>query len=344
MRDDRLPCGAGEWPAGTGPGGDASTAERPTARGPAERDVLRAATYSMTMIEIASLGKTYGTRRQPVHALRDVTLSVGPGVWAIVGPNGAGKSTLLGLTLGFLRPSAGSVTIAGSSPGRYLRRHGAAYLPERFRLPPEWPVRDALRTLAGLEGVPPREAAARADAAIHRLGLAGHAAVAVGALSRGLNQRLGLAQALLADRDLVVLDEPTEGLDPLWRVRFRDLVADLRAAGRTVLVASHELAEMERIADRAILLEDGRVKDVLEVQGPAGPATRYRLDVDAPAEVLAIAFPDADPAARPLIVTVADPAELSHRLGALLAEGGILRAVVPETGLEERVRRRLEES
>jgi ABC-2 type transport system ATP-binding protein len=298
----------------------------------------------MAMIDIESLGKTYGTRRQPLHALRDVSLSIGPGVWAVVGPNGAGKSTLLGLVLGFLRPSSGSVAIAGSSPRHYLRRHGAAYLPERFRLPPEWPVRDALRALAALEGVPPREAAARANGAIDRLGLDGHADKAVGALSRGLNQRLGLAQALLADRDLVVLDEPTEGLDPLWRVRFRDLVAELRAAGRTVLLASHELAEVERLADRAILLEDGRVKDVLVVQGPVGPATRYRLDVDAAADILAIAFPDADPAARPITVTVADAAELSHRLGALLDAGGIVRAVVPETGLEDRIRRRLEQT
>jgi ABC-2 type transport system ATP-binding protein len=298
------------------------------------------------MIEIEALGKAYGTRRQPVHALREVTLSLGPGVWAVVGPNGAGKSTLLGLVLGFLRPSSGTVAVGGSSPRRYLRRHGAAYLPEVFRLPPEWPVREALRTLARLDGVGAGEAAGRADGAIERLGLGPHADKVVGALSRGLNQRLGLAQALLVERELVVLDEPTEGLDPLWRVRFRDLVAELRAAGRTVLLASHDLAEVERVADRAILLEDGRVREVLDVQGPEGPATRYRLDIEAPAEVLAIAFPDADPTARPVTVTVADAAELSHRLAALLEAGGLVRAVVPETdpGLEERVRRTLEES
>lgn len=295
------------------------------------------------MIEIESLGKTFGTRRQPIHALRDVSLSIGPGVWAVVGPNGAGKSTLFGLMLGFLRPSTGAVAIAGVSPRRYLRRHGAAYLPERFRLPPEWPVRAALRTLARLEGSTGPDADARADRALSRLGLDDLADRNVGQLSRGLTQRLGLAQTLLADRDLVLLDEPTEGLDPLWRVRFRDLVAELRASGRTVLLASHELAEVQRLADRAILLDDGRVREVMDVQGPDGPATRYRLDIDASPDIVAIAFPDADPAARPLTVTVADPAELSHRLAALLDAGGVVRAVVPEAGLEERVRRRLEE-
>lgn len=296
------------------------------------------------MIEIESLGKRYGTHRHPTHGLRDVSLSIEPGVWAVVGPNGAGKSTLLGLVLGFLRPSSGSVTIDGITPRRYRRRRGAAYLPERFRLPPEWPVRAAVRTLARLDGVPAGEADDRADRALERFGLEEHADKTVGALSRGLNQRLGLAQATLADRDLVVLDEPTEGLDPLWRIRFRDVVHELRTAGRTVLLASHELAEVERLADRAILLEEGRVKDVLDVQSPEGTATRYRLDVDAPADALTIAFPDADPTTRPFTVTVSGAAELSHRLAALLEAGGVVRAVVPEGGLEERVRQKLEDS
>jgi ABC-2 type transport system ATP-binding protein len=295
------------------------------------------------MIHLEGVGKTYGTRTRPVHALRDASLAMGPGVWAVVGPNGAGKSTLLGLILGFLRPTAGAVTLDGMSPRRYLRRHGAAYLPERFRLPPEWPVRAALRTLARLEGTTGPDAHARADAALERLGLDEHADKTMGALSRGLNQRVGLAQSLLADRPIVVLDEPTEGLDPLWRVRFRDLVAELRAAGRTVLLASHELGEVERVADRAVLLEEGRIRDVLDVQGPQGPTTRYRLDVDAPAHALDLAFPAAEASGRTITVTVADPAELSHRLAALLEAGGVVRSVVPEAGLEERVRRRLEE-
>jgi ABC-2 type transport system ATP-binding protein len=296
------------------------------------------------MIEIELLGKTFGTRRQPVHALRDVSLSIGPGVWAVVGPNGAGKSTLFALLLGFLRPTSGAVTIDGVSPRRYLRRQGAAYLPERFRLPPEWPVGVAIRALARLEGVPTDQANDRADAALERFGLEDHADKAVGALSRGLNQRLGLAQTLLTDRDLVVLDEPTEGLDPLWRVRFRDLVAGLRAAGRTVLLASHELAEVERLADRVILLEAGQVKEILDVRGAQEPATRYRLDVDADPDAMAMAFPDADLTVRPVMVTVADAAELSHRLAALLQAGGIVRAVSPEGGLEDRIRRTLQDS
>jgi ABC-2 type transport system ATP-binding protein len=296
------------------------------------------------MIEIEALGKTYGARGHAVAALQDISLSLGPGVWGIVGPNGAGKSTLLALILGFLRPSAGRITVAGSSPRHYLRRHGAAYLPERFRVPPEWPVAATLRALARLDPTPDTDPDARADRALDRLGLRDHADKRVGALSRGLNQRLGLAQALLPERDLVVLDEPTEGLDPLWRIRFRDLVGELRGEGRTVLLASHELAEVERVADRAILLDGGRVREVMDLQGPAGPDTRYRIELAAPTDALPIAFPGSDPAARSISVTVADAAELSHRLAALLDAGGVVRAVIPEAGLEERVRRTLEDA
>lgn len=296
------------------------------------------------MIEMEGLGKSYGARGHSVHALRDVSLSLGPGVWGVVGPNGAGKSTLLALILGFLRPSTGRVTIRGSTPRRFLRREGAAYLPERFRVPPEWPVGAALRALARLDDVSASDAAARADRAMERLGLTDHKARLAGELSRGLNQRLGLAQALLSDRDLVVLDEPTEGLDPLWRVRFRDLVSDLRGAGRTVLLASHELAEVERVADRVILLEDGQVRDLIDVQGPEGPTTRYRIDLAAPTAALAMAFPGTDPDALSATVTVLDAADLSHRLSALLEAGGLVRAVVPEDGLEERVRQKLRDT
>jgi ABC-type multidrug transport system ATPase subunit len=296
------------------------------------------------MIELASVTRTYGTRARPVHALRDVSLSLGAGVQAVVGPNGAGKTTLLGLALGFLRPTAGSVRIEGLPPRRWLRRHGAAYLPERFRLPPEWPVRSALEALARLEGASRADAAGRADAAIAKLGLEDDADRPVGALSRGRYQRVGLAQALLAERAVVVLDEPTEGLDPLWRVRFREIVDELRGGGRTVVLASHDLAEVERMADRVVLLDRGRVRDILDIRPPAGGPLRYRIELAETGTAVDAAFPDAERAGGALIATVADHRELSHRLAALLEGGAVLRAVAPaEGGLEERVRSRLEE-
>lgn len=307
------------------------------------------------MIQIESLSKTYGTRSRTVTAIRDVSLTIAPGVWGVVGPNGAGKTTLLGLVMGFLHPTEGTITIEGSPPRRYLRRTGAAYLPERFQLPEAWPVRAALHSLARLEGHPGGAAPARVETALERTGLEEHAHRPIGALSRGLNQRVGLAQALLSERRLVVLDEPTEGLDPLWRIRFRDLVAELRGQDRTVLLASHELHEVERLADRVIVLDDGRVTEVMDARQPHGGPHRYRLWVTAGEELVRAAFPtaqvresasgtrDAGDAAE-FLVRVADDTDLSHRLAALLDAGAILHAVTPSTDdLETRVRQRLEE-
>ena len=292
------------------------------------------------MIQLDGVTRVYGTRAAPVRAVDGISLELGPGVTAVVGPNGAGKTTLLGLILGFLRPTSGAVTLGGQSPRRWIRRHGAAHLPERFILPPEWTVGAALRGLARLEGLESGDATARVRATLDHLGLAEHQDRAIGTLSRGMNQRLGLAQALLAERDLVVLDEPTEGLDPLWRVRLREIVGGLRAAGRTVLLASHELPEVERVADRVVVLRDGRVQEIVELAAEPGGPVAYRLDVTTDDVALRDAFPDARRDGEDVVVTVSDARELSDRLAALLARGATLRGVRPAgAGLEERVRR-----
>jgi ABC-type multidrug transport system ATPase subunit len=299
------------------------------------------------MIAFETVTKRFGARRGRggVEALSRVTLEVPAGeTWGVVGPNGAGKTTLFALLLGFLHPTDGRVRIAGEAPRRYLRRHGASYLPERFRLPPEWTVRPTLLALARLEGYAGAEARRRADAAMERFGLEPHGGKTLGALSHGLLQRLGLAQALLGEHELVVLDEPTEGLDPLWRIRFRTVVEELRGAGRTVLLASHDLAEVERLAGKAVLLEQGKVREVLDLT-PAGGEQTYRLELAGPAPALEEAFPGAEPVAGArgaYRVRAADAAELSERLAALLDAGAVVASVAPAAEpLEERVRRAL---
>lgn len=306
---------------------------------------------TVPMIELETVTKSFGSpargERAMTHALRDVSLSIPRGgVWAIVGPNGAGKSTLLGLLLGFLFPSKGRVRVNGEAPRRYLRRHGAAYLPERFSLPGEWTPRAALEAFARLEGWDAAEASRRVDDALARFGLETQADRRTHALSRGTVQRLGLAQTVLAERELVVLDEPTEGLDPLWRIRLREHIEALRAEGRTVLVASHDLAELQRLADRAVVLEEGRVRDVLTVSRSSEERHRYHLRLGAPVAQLERIFPGAerlgDGEEDAWAVSVADEAELNARLAALLAAGGQLRELRPvQEALEDRVRRAL---
>lgn len=302
------------------------------------------------MIELHQVSKTYGPtpgRGRTAVALETTSLRIPPGtVRAVVGPNGAGKTTLFGLTLGFLHPSSGQIRIDGLAPRAYIRRHGAAFLPERFQLPGEWSISAALHALARLERHRGPAASARAGEAIERFGLAPHADKPLATLSRGLLQRVGLAQTLLSESRLVVLDEPTEGLDPLWRVQLRDLIAELHRDGRTILIASHDLAEVERVAEEAIILEAGRVREVIRINRPEEGPRRYRIELARPAPALLELFPNAvveqGTTSASYLVEVADHDELSARLAALLATGAALVATGPVTEpLEQRVRQAL---
>ncbi len=303
------------------------------------------------MIRLVDVAKEFGGplarwRGERVRALDGVTLEVPPGAAVgLVGPNGAGKSTLIRLLLGYMAPTRGGVQVGGMLPRDYAERHGIAYVPDRVVLPPSWTVRGALQAFAALGEVD--EPAARVDRAMRRLGLVDVAHRRVATLSKGNVQRLALAQALLGDRKVMVLDEGTDGLDPDWVARVRDLLAEWRRADpeRVLVFASHDLEEVERVAEQAVVLAEGRVREVIDLRGGGGPLPAYRLEVegtDAGKRVEA-AFPGALPVpgeAHAFRVEAASPRELTRRLQALLERGTVVRAVVPEAPtLRERYRR-----
>ena len=220
------------------------------------------------MIELRHAGKRYRALfGRDIRALEDVTLDLHAGeVFGIAGPNGAGKSTLIALLLGFLAPSEGTIRIHGLEPRRYVERHGAAYLSELVNIPPTWRVIDALRRYALLSGVAPADVARRGAAMLETLGLGEHRTKRVRQLSKGNLQRLGLAQALLSDARVVILDEPTHGLDPVWTQRFRAVVDGLRRSDRLILIASHNLDELSRLADRVGIVDRGRLQRVVDMR------------------------------------------------------------------------------
>jgi ABC-type multidrug transport system ATPase subunit len=200
--------------------------------------------------------------RSPVRALDGLTLSVAPGTsLGVIGLNGAGKSTLLRLLLGYVRPTRGTATIDGLDPRAYAQRHGIGYVPERVAIPRGWSVRRALTAFAMLANLGD-DADQRIARAAERLGLDELASRRVGTLSKGNLQRLAIAQTLLGDRELLVLDEPTDGLDPVWIVALRSIVAEWRAGNprRIAIIASHNLAEVERLCDRVVVLHHGRAR------------------------------------------------------------------------------------
>jgi ABC-type multidrug transport system ATPase subunit len=301
------------------------------------------------VIELRSVGKTY---RSPfgtaVRALDDLTLAISPGeVFGIAGPNGAGKSTLIALLMGFLPPSDGMVRIDGQAPRDYIEKHGVSYLSELVAINPRWRAEHALHRYAILAGIPARELRARVDDAITRLGLEAHRAKKVKALSKGNLQRLGLAQALLRVRRLVILDEPTHGLDPVWTQRFRDVVGEVRQADRAILIASHNLDELQRVADRVAIIHQGRLQRVVDLRGamPAASST-YRLSVVTGAEVVRQLMPGATPIAPgEFEIRADDLAALNRALAALLGRGVVISGLVPSrSALEEQFREALGDS
>lgn len=297
------------------------------------------------MIVFDRVGKRYRSwTGREVRALEDFSLEVRRGeVLGLAGPNGAGKTTLIALLLGFLGPSSGTVRVDGLSPRRYVARHGVGYVSELVNIPPGWRLANALRRYALLAGVPAGEADARVESLVTLLGLDAHRTKRVRQLSKGNLQRLGLAQALLRDERVLVLDEPTHGLDPVWTQRFRDVVIELRHPDRTILIASHNLDELSRLADRVAIMDRGRLRRVVDVRASERDVAAelpYRLVV-AQGEAL---VPAVFPAAR-----LTAPGEYELRdlslaainagLGRLLQGGAIVTAIHPlRSALEQQFR------
>lgn len=262
-------------------------------------------------------------------------------VVGIAGPNGAGKSTLIAMLLGFLHPDEGTVRVDGVEPRAFIEREGVAYLPELMTIPPQWTVESALDRLAVLNGIAPAERLAARERAIDAVGIGEHRNKRLKTLSKGNLQRLGLAQALLAERRVVVFDEPTHGLDPLWTARFRELVAGLRRPDRAIVIASHTLDELERLCDRVAIVDKGRVQRVVDVREAAGGSSaprRWRLRAQVGIDALAAQFPDATVSGDTVECSV-DLAGLNRGLASAIAQGALLSSVAPaESSLEEAFR------
>ncbi len=299
---------------------------------------------SSLVIEFRNVGKTYrsllGTS---VKAVEEFSLQVvGGEILGIAGPNGAGKTTLIAMMLGYLRPTTGVVEINGLSPREYVQRQGIGYLSELVAINPKWRAETALVRYATLAGIERSQLRARVNEMIELLGLGEHRDKKVKALSKGNLQRLGLAQALMRDDQILVLDEPTHGLDPVWTQRFRDIVTQLRRPDRTILIASHNLDELQRLADRVAIIDHGRLQRVVSTSYEQGaPAvTRFRLTLAGGYEKIPESFRLAEDIGRgEYDVTVGSIQELNTSLADLIGRGGLVASVVPEhSALEQQFR------
>jgi ABC-type multidrug transport system ATPase subunit/ABC-type antimicrobial peptide transport system permease subunit len=211
-------------------------------------------------IEVLNLHKTYAAvRGKTSPALSGVSFEIEPGtIFGLIGQNGAGKTTLVKILMGLARQTAGSARLLGCLPGDPIAKQRIGYLPEHMRIPDHFYPENFLRYMGKLNAVDSAILEAQIPAVLEKVGLGGvHKPVK--SFSKGMQQRLGLAQALLNDPELLFLDEPTDGLDPLGRIFVRDLLVQLRSAGKTVFLNSHLLSEIELVCDRIVILDKGVV-------------------------------------------------------------------------------------
>jgi len=217
------------------------------------------------MLEARGLGKTYrvGFFGRRLRALESLTLTVERGeIFGLVGPNGAGKSTAIKMFLGIIRPTSGTGAIDGHPIGTVESRARLGFLPENPALYEFLTGREYLAMVAALLKLSKKVRTQRIDSLLEQVGLAHAHDLGIRKYSKGMVQRLGLAQALMGDPAVVILDEPMSGLDPIGRKDVRDLIFKLRDEGRTVFFSTHILPDVEMICDRVALLSKGRLTDV----------------------------------------------------------------------------------
>lgn len=234
-------------------------------------------------IELKNLTVTYRDSGSIVEALRGISLCVEEGeVFGFLGPNGSGKTTTIHVLLGFTTPGGGEARMLGVDVGGRVARERIGYLPEKAEAYPFLTGRELLAMAGRLFGMGGATLKRRIDAVAERVGIGGAIDRRIATYSRGMLQRIGLAQALVNDPDLLLLDEPTGGMDPLGRMEIRSIIAEQHERGKTVFFSSHELSEVELVCDRVAIIAGGRIAAegaVAELMPAAGSLERYFLKV-----------------------------------------------------------------
>jgi len=224
-----------------------------------------------SVVEIRGVSRQFGD----VRAVDNLTLSLGTGeIMGFLGANGAGKTTTIKMLLGLIRPTSGTVLVLGGDPSDAKVRAKIGYMPEIAYYYPYLNARELLAFYGGLCGMDGKTIRARTDELLETVGLADAAKRPLKTYSKGMLQRAGIAQALLHDPDLLVLDEPFTGLDPLARIHFRELMHRLREQGKSIFFSSHELGETELLCDKVAIMKAGRAVYQGPVRQLAGDGER----------------------------------------------------------------------
>ena len=282
------------------------------------------------MIEVAGLRKRY----RSITALDGIDLSVREGeLFGLLGPNGAGKTTTVKILLGLTRPTAGTATIGGLPVSNPESRRRVGYLPEGHKIPGYLTARQTLSIFGRMSGMEKRDIDRRTGELLERVNLSQWIDVRVKKFSKGMTQRLGLAAALIHSPKILLLDEPTDGVDPVGRREIRDLLREEAKGGTAVLLNSHLLSEIELTCDRVTVLRAGRVAAAGTVEELTRRSEKYRLVAAPVDESLIAAFRETgagvERANGHLELSVDDTAHLNALVDRLRAQGVMLSELAP---------------
>jgi len=300
-------------------------------------------TSDSTAIKITNLSKRYtgGLWGKSVLAIANLDLEIQRGeVFGLLGPNGAGKTTLVKILLGSLRATSGSAAINGYDIRNWRSRAKVGFLPENHRFPSYLTGRQLLHCFGGMSGFSRRQIITRKEALLQLVGMSEWQSMKIKKYSKGMMQRLGLAQAILNDPDTIFLDEPTDGVDPVGRHDIRTILLDLKKQGKTIFLNSHLLSEVEAICDRVAVLDKGKLLKVGPVQGLVDARPVYRVETAGlkpeTTEMLKQRFPQADIAANVISITLNDARQINELVDLLRQQNVELTSVIPvKMNLEE---------
>jgi len=307
---------------------------------PTEEPIFEIRMLDSLAIQTRDLSKTYRDGwfgRRKVQALAGVSLSVNRGeIFGLLGPNGAGKTTLIKVLLGLVHKSSGEAEMLGRPSGHRSTRRRIGYLPEHHRIPHHLTGNTALEYYGGLSNVPLREIRRLRPKLLEMVGLGRWGKTLVRKYSKGMSQRLGLAQAMLHDPDLLILDEPTDGVDPVGRAEIREVLGRLKSEGKTIFLNSHLLQEVELVCDRVAILGRGKLRRMdtvhaLRQHTSLEAVLTLRADESSVRRLLngraVLAAESVDPEHLRITVEAADQPALDHWID-LLRQGGISIAAV----------------
>ena len=288
-------------------------------------------------IRANGLTKVYRSRfgRVSLRALDGVSLSVERGeIFGLLGPNGAGKTTAVKILLGLTHPTEGDAALLGLPVGDPESRRRAGYLPEGHRFPGYLTARATLSVFGRMSGMDRAARRRRIPELLERVRLLDWADIRVKKFSKGMVQRLGLAAALVHDPEVLLLDEPTDGVDPVGRREIRDLLREEAERGRAILLNSHLLSEIEQTCDRVAILRRGRVVREGTIEELTRRAERYRMSVEPFDESLLASFRETGAGVERvnghLVLSVRDLAHVNVLVDRLRAAGGALRELTPD--------------